>query len=78
MNTMATILIILTCVVLYLLVGLTTARLILENEIPLTPEEQTQQDFWYVVITLAFPVAFVVCCIITLKDIINEFREGRK
>lgn len=74
---MLTILITLTSLVLYLLVGFTIARILFKDDEVYSIEQQEEQERWFVLVSFAWPFALLICVIINTKDIIKEFKKNK-
>lgn len=74
---MLTILITLTSLVLYLLVGFTVARILFKDDEVYSIEQQEEQERWFVLVSFAWPFVLIACCVITAKEIIEDFKKKK-
>lgn len=72
---MIKILIILTSLVLYLLVGFTIAFLVFKNEETCSEEQEEELDKWFAIASVAWPLTLIVCCVYTAREIIKDIKK---
>lgn len=62
-------------IVIYAIVGFTFARLLYKDEEPASREQRDELEHWFALTALIWPVFFVACCVITIKEIIEDFKK---
>lgn len=62
-------------IVIYAIFGFTIARLAYGGEEPASKEQEIELQYWYVLTAFLWPVFFSLCCIITIKEFIEDFKK---